>query len=182
MKNKIKLEFRVLDESDLPVILKWRNVPEVRKNMYTSHQISMDEHQAWFDRLKSDASQKYFIAQRDGIAVGVVSFSKINHKSKIAAWAFYASPTAPRGTGSLMEYRALEYAFINLGLHKLQCEVLAFNKLVVKLHQKFSFEVEGVHRDAFYDGTSYHDIVHLGMLRHEWDKSHLLMKENLGLA
>lgn len=41
-----------------------------------------------------------------------------------------------------MEYLALEYAFKDMGLHKLFCEVLAFNAPVIKLHQKFGFKIE----------------------------------------
>ncbi|WP_367987885.1 UDP-4-amino-4,6-dideoxy-N-acetyl-beta-L-altrosamine N-acetyltransferase [Vibrio sp. NTOU-M3] len=176
-----KMDFIPLSPNDLDMILEWRNAPEVRSKMYTSHEISLEEHKAWFKRLKEDKTKAYFLAQLNGKAVGVVGFSEINIVHRIATWAFYTSPNAPRGTGSLMEYYALEYAFTALKLHKLRCEVLGFNQVVVKLHKKFGFIEEGKHRDAFFDGQAYHDIVHLGILAQEWEavKSDLQTKLKL---
>ncbi|MGR5354128.1 UDP-4-amino-4,6-dideoxy-N-acetyl-beta-L-altrosamine N-acetyltransferase [Vibrio sp. DNB22_19_2] len=176
------MEFIPLSHNDLDMILEWRNAPEVRSKMYTSHEISLEEHRAWFERLKEDPTKTYFLAQLNGEPVGVVGFSEINLVPGIATWAFYASPTAPRGTGSLMEYYALEYAFTNLELHKLRCEVLGFNQIVVKLHKKFGFVEEGRLRDAFYDGSTYHDIVHLGIFAPEWEEIKSLLKAKLKLV
>ncbi|EKO3586386.1 UDP-4-amino-4,6-dideoxy-N-acetyl-beta-L-altrosamine N-acetyltransferase [Vibrio metschnikovii] len=163
-----KIEFTALSKSDLEMILVWRNAPEVRSKMYTSHEITLTEHQAWFSSLQEDKTKVYFLAHLNNEPVGVVGFSEIHQIKGIATWAFYASPNAPRGTGSLMEYHALEYAFNELKLHKLRCEVLGFNSAVIKLHKKFGFQEEGVHREAFHDGNTYHDIVHLGIFEQEW--------------
>lgn len=164
------------------MILNWRNAPEVRSNMYTRHEISFDEHCAWYEKLKNDKSRAFFIATLNHNPVGVIGFSEINLVKGIATWAFYASPEAPRGTGSLMEYSALEYAFNELKLHKLRCEVLGFNKTVVKLHTKFGFVQEGTLRDAFYDGESYHDIIHMGIFAHEWQAVKPTMQKKLKLV
>ncbi|CAH6794256.1 MULTISPECIES: UDP-4-amino-4,6-dideoxy-N-acetyl-beta-L-altrosamine N-acetyltransferase [Vibrio] len=178
MKQRV-IKFRPLEESDLEEILTWRNSPDVRKNMYTSHEISLDEHKSWFSSMSKDRSKEYFLAELNGEPAGVVGFTDINRIPGIASWAFYASPNAVRGTGSLMEYRALEHAFTELDLHKLCCEVLGFNQPVVKLHSKFGFKVEGTHRDAFFNGTEYHDVVHLGIFSHEWKGIRNLMKDKL---
>jgi UDP-4-amino-4,6-dideoxy-N-acetyl-beta-L-altrosamine N-acetyltransferase len=177
-----KMEFNPLTESDLEMILTWRNAPEVRENMYTRHEISREEHNAWFDRLQKDQTKAYFLAVLNLEPVGVVGFSEINKVQGISTWAFYASPKAPRGSGSLMEYYALEYAFNELKLHKLRCEVLSFNRTVIKLHKKFGFIEEGNHRDAFYDGDQYHDVVHLGIFAREWQESKEEIKAKLKLA
>lgn len=176
-----KIQIIPLSHDDLNMILEWRNAPGVRSNMYTSHEISFEEHCVWFKKLKDDTTKAYFIAQFNGAPVGVIGFSEINVVTGIATWAFYASPTAPRGSGSLMEYSALEYAFNELKLHKLRCEVLGFNQTVVKLHKKFGFVEEGRLRKAFYDGVRYHDVVHLGIFSQEWDdiKSSLKIKLKL---
>ncbi|MDA0406791.1 UDP-4-amino-4,6-dideoxy-N-acetyl-beta-L-altrosamine N-acetyltransferase [Vibrio alginolyticus] len=167
--NLKKMELTPLSEEHLTMILEWRNAPEVRSKMYTSHEISLLEHKAWFEGLQSDEHKAYFLAKLNDEPVGVIGFSEINVVPRVATWAFYASPTAPRGTGSLMEYYALEYAFSNLNLIKLRCEVLGFNNVVVKLHKKFGFVEEGRLREAFYDGEIYHDIVHLGIFSQEWE-------------
>ena len=163
-----KTDLIPLNDKHLEMVLDWRNTPAVRKNMYTNHIISMPEHLQWFHSMQSDPTKKYFVFQMNESPLGVVGFSEINRVKGVASWAFYANPEAIRGTGSLMEFSALEYAFNELSLHKLRCEVLAFNLPVIKLHQKFGFKVEGEHRDAHFDGQQYHNVVHLGILNTEW--------------
>lgn len=172
-------ELLPLNECHLKMVLDWRNEPAVRKNMYTSHEISFPEHKSWFDSLAGNKTKAYFIAVIDGVESGVLGFSNINSVKGIATWAFFTSPTAKRGSGSLMEFYALDYAFNKLSLHKLKCEVLSFNQAVVKMHCKFGFIVEGQHRDAFFDGSKYHDIVHLGVFSSEWSEMRPLMQKKL---
>ena len=64
-----------------------------------------------------------------------------------------------------MEFLMLDLAFITLGLHKLYCEVLEFNRPVITLHHKFGFEIEGTSpRFAFREGQ-YIDAHHMGRIK-----------------
>ena len=63
-----------------------------------------------------------------------------------------------------MEFLALEHAFNTLKLHKLYCEVFAFNSPVVKLHQKFGFQIEGTFREQRVVDGSYVDVFRLDIL------------------
>jgi len=137
-------------------------------NMYTRHEISFCEHFSWWSRVRDSLSEKYLMYEVRGQRLGVVGFNKIDHLSKNAFWAFYASPAAPKGTGSSMEFLALDYAFSELQLYKLSCEVLAFNLSVIKLHKRFGFSTEGNFRDHHLYDKAYVDVVRLGILRREW--------------
>ena len=174
-----KIRLRELIETDLPTILTWRNMPAVRANMYTKHEITLAEHTKWFSNLVNDFSKKYFVCEINNHPCGVIGFSEINITPGHACWAFYASPDAPYGAGSLMEYSALLYIFDELNLNKLRCEVLAFNNTVVKLHKRFGFMIEGCIRNAHFDGQNYHDIVHLGIFSQEWTELKNFIKEKL---
>ncbi|WP_447044907.1 UDP-4-amino-4,6-dideoxy-N-acetyl-beta-L-altrosamine N-acetyltransferase [Vreelandella sp. H-I2] len=169
MENELGV-LRDIREDELQTILNWRNAPAVRRNMYTRHEISLEEHLAWWKNVGSREDQQYFIYEYKNTPFGVVAFTQISNKDKNASWAFYASPEAPRGTGSRMEYLALEYAFKALKLHKLHCEVLDFNQPVVNLHKKFGFSIEGVLRDQHLHEENYCDVIRLGILHSEWQK------------
>ena len=41
---------RLMRSGDLARVLNWRNHPDVRRFMYTSHEISPEEHEQWFAR------------------------------------------------------------------------------------------------------------------------------------
>jgi UDP-4-amino-4,6-dideoxy-N-acetyl-beta-L-altrosamine N-acetyltransferase len=168
---------RQIKEDELRLMLSWRNSPSVRANMYTQHEISEEEHLAWWKKASHRNDQKYFIYE-NRIPLGIVAITEIDDLNCNCSWAFYSSPEAPKGTGSLMEFLAIEYVFNNLNLKKLACEVLAFNTPVIKLHQKFGFVVEGIMRKQKRYGNGFCDVYKLGLLRDEWQdkKSEILNK------
>ncbi|HDZ3451913.1 UDP-4-amino-4,6-dideoxy-N-acetyl-beta-L-altrosamine N-acetyltransferase [Pseudomonas aeruginosa] len=170
---------REIKAEELEVMLMWRNAPSVRANMYTRHEISWDEHLAWWERTKSRKDQAYFMYEYKGVSSGIVAFTGIDSTNRNSSWAFYASTEAPKGTGSRMEFLALDYAFGDMGLHKLYCEVLAFNAPVIKLHQKYGFKAEGVFREHHMVDGAYVDIHRLGILATEWSDKRSEIKEKL---
>ena len=159
------------------LILPWRNAPEVRRQMYTRHPISPEEHRAWFERMQADPTRRWYL-YRDagGEPAGVVYFTDIEPEGGTAFWGFYARPEAPAGTGKRILYAALELAFNELGLHKLNGEVLATNTVSVHLHEQCGFTREGVFREQHFDGEQHVDIIRLGLLAREWPEH----RERLG--
>lgn len=172
-------ELRNIRNDELELMLSWRNAPDVRKNMYTQHEISLNEHISWWNSIQSRADQKYFMCEVENKPCGIVAFNQIDLLNKNSLWAFYASPDAAKGTGSRMEFLALEYAFCDLNLNKLNCEVLAFNTPVIKMHQKFGFKVEGILRQQYRNQQEYLDIYQLGILADEWKQLRNEMLEKL---
>ncbi|MFW9081257.1 UDP-4-amino-4,6-dideoxy-N-acetyl-beta-L-altrosamine N-acetyltransferase [Pseudomonas sp. P2757] len=146
-----------------------RNQEDVRKYMYTSHEISEQEHANWLSSLKGNSRQQVFVVLKDDLAVGVVALNAINAQQKSADWAFYLDVDLQgKGLGSVVEFWMLDYAFNAAELEKLNCEVLASNSAVVKMHQKFGFEIEGVRRqNVVKDGVRI-DVVLLGITKSEW--------------
>lgn len=159
---------KLLEEDDLALVLEWRNAPEVRRNMYSTHKISAEEHRGWYASMINDSSRQYFIYMEEDDKFGVIYFTDLSIAKKFAFWGFYARQGVPKGTGLRMEYDALEYAFEVLRLHKLNCEVISFNKSVINRHKKVGFSEEGNFRDFHYDGEKYHDVTRLGMFASEW--------------
>lgn len=172
-------KLRGIKQQELELMLGWRNAPNVRANMYTRHEINMEEHLAWWARIQQRDDQRYFMYEAGGTPLGIIGFTGIDRTSENSSWAFYASPEAPKGTGSKMEFLALEFAFKELGLHKLHCEVLAFNSPVIKLHQKFGFSIEGKLREHHKINEDFIDIYQLGLLRTEWAEKRADMLDKL---
>lgn len=170
---------RSIEPNELELMLSWRNAPSVRANMYTRHEISLTEHLAWWARSEGRSDQQYFMYELQGAPMGIVAFTGIDLSNRNASWAFYSCPGAPKGTGTKMEYLALEYAFDDLRLNKLFCEVLAFNSAVIKLHQKFGFKIEGIFREQHMVGDSFVDVYRLGVLASEWHGQRETMRKKL---
>ncbi|MGJ7513771.1 UDP-4-amino-4,6-dideoxy-N-acetyl-beta-L-altrosamine N-acetyltransferase [Pseudomonas baetica] len=146
-----------------------RNQEDVRKYMYTAHEISPHEHENWLKSLHGNSRQSVFVVMHEDKAVGVVSLNAINATQKTADWAFYLDAGLQgKGLGSLVEFWMLDYAFGEAGLDKLNCEVLETNPAVVKMHQKFGFTIEGVRRKNILKDGKRIDVVLLGITKEEW--------------
>lgn len=147
----------------------WRNAPEVRGNMYSKHVITEVEHQAWFARLKDDAQSRWFIHENAmGQPDGVVYFTHLQPASGSGFWGFYTAPGALPGTGTRLGLDALDKAFTDLGLHKLNAEAITSNEASLRFQKKLGFKEEGLLRDFHFDGKNYVDVVRLGILTTEW--------------
>lgn len=158
---------RIMTASDLDNVLAWRNHPEIRRYMYTQHEISLAEHVAWFERASQDPHKHLLMFQVDGIARGFVNLSE-KAASGVADWGFYIAPEAPKGTGRQLGQTALNHAFDNLFLHKICGQTLAFNERSIKFHRDLGFQQEGVLRDQHYDGNNYSAVICFGLLNAEW--------------
>lgn len=170
---------REIRDEDLTLMLQWRNAPDVRKNMYNTEEISLETHLAWWAKVVASDKFKYFMYENEGVPLGIVAFTDLNHKSRHSFWAFYASPNAPKGTGSRMEFLALDYAFNVLDLNKLSCEVLDYNPAVIKLHMKFGFKQEGLFEKHHWANERFCDVVRLAIFKDGWKMSRAIMLDKL---
>lgn len=176
MAIKQDYDLRLLTESDLKKVLDWRNSPRIRENMYTDHIISLDEHQNWFNSIKNNPKVSYHICTYQGNPIGLICFTEIDSDNEKCSWGFYLGETnAPFGSGLVMEFIALEYAFDELKIRKLCCEVLSFNQKVIKLHKKFGFEQEGYFTAHVQKNNQYEDVIFLSLFKEKW----LTLREQL---
>jgi UDP-4-amino-4,6-dideoxy-N-acetyl-beta-L-altrosamine N-acetyltransferase len=158
-----------MEEGDRELVLTWRNLPNVRNNMYTNHVISAEEHGRWFEASRRDPAKRLLVCvDLQDVPVGVVVFYEINSVQRTATWAFYAGSSERRGIGSEMEFLALDFAFGELQLEKLNCEVLAFNMPVVDFHRKYGFRIEGIFRAHYERDGKRHDVYRLAHFRKAW--------------
>lgn len=157
-----------MTEKDLDMVLGWRNHAEIRRYMYTRREISRDEHVRWFRGESQNPARHLLIYEDENTPLGFLSFSEIND-SPVAEWGFYVSPHAPKGTGQRLGNVALSYAFNHLKVHKVYGEALGFNERSIMFHQRLGFRREGMLRDQYFDGVSYHPVFCFGLLAEEWD-------------
>jgi len=158
---------RKVTESDLLTLLTWRNHSQVRSFMVSQHEISMDEHRAWFTRAAQDEKRRLLIVEDEAGPIGFVQFSDVA-PGGIADWGFYARPGAPKGAGRIMSTVALNHAFSALRLHKVCGQALIGNIASIKLHLGMGFVQEGILRDQQKIEGDYRSLICFGLLEQEW--------------
>lgn len=160
------VNIRQMERRDLERVLCWRNHPNVRRYMFSQHEIGLDEHIHWFERCMQDSTRHLLIYEITGQAMGFVQIQEIA-SSGIADWGFYLAPDAPKGVSKSFGLLALAYAFKTVGLHKICSQVLAPNVRSINFHKKLGFEQEGLLRQNYFDGKTYHDVVCFGLIAPE---------------
>jgi UDP-4-amino-4,6-dideoxy-N-acetyl-beta-L-altrosamine N-acetyltransferase len=169
--GSLERQIRALRESDLEMLLSWRNHPEVRRYMLTQHKISADEHMKWFRRTSVDPQRHLLIYQYKEIPLGFISLYQ-TPESALADWGFYLSPDSEKGTGNALGEAGLTYAFEYLKLHKICGKVLSYNACSIRFHESLGFVREGILRQQHLVDTSYHDLVCFGLLSSDWKSSY----------
>lgn len=165
------MQLRDVSGRDKEMLLRWRNMPEVSRYMYSDHAITPEEHDRWFAYMREDPSRRYWIIMLDDEAVGLANLIDISDEARRCYWAFYLSSdsTRGRGVGSWVEYQVLRFVFDELALNKLCCEVLVSNPAVISMHEGFGFRREAIYREHVWREGHPIDVVGLAMLRSDWE-------------
>ncbi len=159
---------RLMREEDLGYVLEWRNNIEVRKNSYTQHEITKEEHEKWFKSVSRDRTKRQFIFEVKGQPLGVIGFFNIDYKNKSAFWSFYSGNLSIKGIGAKMEIMALRFAFEDLQLEKLNGEVFKSNLKVVNHHLKYGFIIEGVFKKHIFLNGNFEDIYRIAIFKRDY--------------
>ncbi len=153
---------RLINKQDLDKIRNWRNAPNVRENMFTDHLISPEEHLAWWQNIRDNASRKVLMFVRNGIDEGVVLFFDIDRGKQSCHWGFYISNDLNEmktriNTWQSLEKEAIDYAFSELLCKQIFCETFSFNKPVLEMHKRFGFVESAI--KSRKKGNSNEDVV-----------------------
>ena len=164
---------RRLTEADLPMVLGWRNHPDIRRYMFTQHEIKLKEHQQWFARVNLDPTRCLLIVQEAEQPLGYVQFSNVA-EAGVADWGFYAAPNAPSGSGKKLGLMALSHGFDVLRLHKVCGQAIDTNLHSISFHERLGFTKEGELREQQCINGEYHTLICYGMLAREWHPTRVL--------
>ncbi len=168
-----KTEFRIrkLEESDSFNVLMWRNQPHIRDVMYTDHEITVAEHEAWLIKALNDNDSCYLILEQTGRPKAFINFTSIDRRNGKCFWGYYLiSPHHSGGIGSVMAWFSLDWCFRVLGMRKLFCESLASNQRACSLYRKFGFTLEAVYREHVLKSGSPQHVHGFSLLSEEWTR------------
>lgn len=167
MPGRKDFALRPMTETDLELVLTWRNSQRIRDISYSDHIISTAEHRAWFAHAEKEQKSLHFIFEYCRRPIGVVNVTAIDHDNKTCYWGFYLGETdLPKGCGSAMGFLALENIYETLGMDKVTGEAFAFNNESIAFHKRLGF-VEERRRGGVKNGRN-EDIVVMRLSRADW--------------
>lgn len=152
---------RHAEESDLLNMRFWRNQTTNREVSLHQHEISLDEHLAWWEGVSQDPTREVLVFEAEGEALGVVNFFDLDLEQRVGSWGFFLNTESDVVTtaGMLLWTRvmkeAISYAFDTLNLTILSGEVLAHNEAVRMMNRRYRFrEGETMERQIGTDTVS----------------------------
>ena len=110
-----------------------------------------------------------FVIEVDGVPAGTMSFERANRRSRIASLSGLALDPQVRGRGVGDEASRLfqRHLMHDLGYHRLQLEVYAFNERGLAHAERAGFTREGVRRKAYWRDGGWVDGVLFGLVEED---------------
>ncbi|RDV25046.1 GNAT family N-acetyltransferase [Alteromonas aestuariivivens] len=142
-----QVELIPLSSQHLGLLRKWRNSARVRLNMINSGQISEEQHQTWFDGLKSDPSQQHWVAYYKGIPFGATNLKafagkEIGSSAVLEPGLYVGHPKYQNNLIAFAPTLALyDYVFDLLKIRELQANVKSSNQAALNYNQKLGYKV-----------------------------------------
>ena len=162
------ITIRKIQASDLDLVRSWRNHADVRLHMLTQHVITAEEHSQWFAAVENNPLKHVLLVHENKQPLGLVHFAAGNNDG-IMNWGFYLAPHAPKGSGSKLARKALSFAFIQQGWHKVCGQVISTNAASKRFHLKLGFMLEGVLRQQAKINNEWLSLWCFGLLASDWE-------------
>jgi len=128
-----------LTENEKETVRSWRNKPEIRKWMFTSHIISKQEHNNFIKNLENDNNRLYYMVSINGNATGVCSLVLKDNRKKKAHIGIY---TVEKGKGNIIMENLLKLGRQILGCRNFVIEVFEENVVACTFYKKMGFKLE----------------------------------------
>ena len=181
------VDLRTYEEEDVAFVRDAVNDPRVWKSLggqVVPTNLAM-ERRFFEQESRDDGTIKFVVTTREGETadggsdgsedesadvrrVGMVELNDVEWDRARAEVAFWIAPGhQAAGYGRDALSTLVDYAFDQLGLHKLAAEAFAFNEASIRLLESVGFEREGRLREEEYVDGEWHDVVRFGLVAPE---------------
>ena len=134
----------------------------------TQQTFTLAEVEAHCERIAAADDRHDFAITRPGdpTYLGEVVLMDIDAQSASAGFriALARESLFGQGLGTAATQRVVDFGFDDIGLHRIELEVYSFNDRARHVYEALGFQVEGVKRDALWQGGGFHDAVLMSIL------------------
>lgn len=150
--------------------------PRTRRLTGTHRRFGEEELRRWVADLpdRHDRADWLISSRADGEAVGECALLDLDHHNANAGYriSLFRTEQTGRGFGTAATDLVLEYAFEQVGLHRIGLEVFEFNEAARRSYARSGFREEGVWREHLYWDGQWHDAVLMSVLDREYAEFH----------
>jgi RimJ/RimL family protein N-acetyltransferase len=169
-----RVRLRASTDDDLPLLDAWWNDTQVallnqraiRPRTPGAHH---DRFRGWYANDDLRATGFSVVTRDDELFVGHVSLFDGDAKDRSATFGIVLGPEHwSKGLGTEATQLMVRYGFLELGLHRIQLNVWAYNERAVAAYTTAGFVVEGRHREVSFHAGRWHDELTMAQLARDW--------------
>jgi UDP-4-amino-4,6-dideoxy-N-acetyl-beta-L-altrosamine N-acetyltransferase len=164
---------RTAEREDLDTLWMWANDRQITKWLLIEAPVSRLAEERWLEHMMSSATGRLFVVcARDMTPVGTIALAQISmkHRKARAGISIFEHEYLGRGLGTEAMRLLLNYAFWELGLHRVELDVFEDNARAIKSYEKVGFKVEGVSRDCYFKDGKFINAITMSILDSEWPR------------
>lgn len=171
--NKIGL--RAIEKADLPILRDWRNREDFRQFFREYREIGSENQMKWFESTVVDDMNTIMFSIVDlnsGELLGCCGLCYINWVQRFADLSLYIGRDEIYIDNDGIAYEAcsllFDYAFGELGLHKVWTEIYEFDDKKKALLDSLSFEQDGLLRENYFHKGKWWNSRILSLIDRDW--------------
>jgi RimJ/RimL family protein N-acetyltransferase len=170
-----RVVLRPFDKRDLPHIQRWSNDAELRKLIGEIAPMSQAEAEKFYKELQADENRAWFVIvlKKGKRVIGEAGLLRMFRPWRSTDMTIIIGERDAWGKGYGKEAGRLllDYAFQQLGFHRISIGVVGFNKNALRFWKRLGFKKEGVERDAHFYDNKYSDGIMMSILEDEYKRS-----------
>lgn len=168
---------RAIEREDLLLLNKWANDPETQRMLGGWHfPVSLQDQEVWFSSLSCNSLNQRFAIEADGMGlIGTANLVSIDWKNRTAFHGMLLGDKSIHGKGYGTDtIRAImSYAFDELGLHRLDTDIIIYNEASLRVYiEKCGWIEEGRRTDWYFRGGCRWDKILVGITRDRYTQLH----------
>lgn len=173
-----RVRLRGVRDEDLPRLARWEMDPARMATLSNwvvppSEAAAKERIARWCANDKDNAGFAIETLADPPVLVGNIHLWGARPKDRCATLGIaLAREHIGRGYGTDATRVIVDYAFREMGLHRIQLAVAPFNRAGIRAYEKAGFVEEGRHRDAVWHDGRWYDEVLMSLLDHEWAARH----------
>jgi len=173
-----RVRLRGVRDEDLPRLARWEMDPARMATLSNwvvppSEAAAKERIARWCANDKDNAGFAIETLADPPVLVGNIHLLGARPKDRCATLGIaLAREHIGRGYGTDATRVIVDYAFREMGLHRIQLAVAPFNRAGIRAYEKAGFVEEGRHRDAVWHDGRWYDKVLMSLLDHEWAARH----------
>jgi [ribosomal protein S5]-alanine N-acetyltransferase len=163
-----KVNLRVMERDDYPLLAEWFNQPGVFGRYNPLHQVSLDEVGKIF--ASPHEARPFMVEDKEGRKVGFIFHFYVLHPASKQLEVGYTFIPSERGKGYGTEALELmvDFVFLTKDVVRIQAQTDPRNSASQRILEKAGFKKEGILRQTFFVRGEWTDSWVYSILREEW--------------